>query len=412
MEVLAKHNIGVPVSKMASTAEEAESLCKEIMSIKGFSGAGTDVVIKAQVLSGGRGLGHFSNGFKGGVHMCFQPSDAKNYAKHMLGSRLITKQSGPAGMPCDKVLLMERVYMRREMYLSIMMDRHYKGPVIVACASGGTSIEDLAEHSPELVLKEPVDIKSGLSEAQAVKVAKHLQLIPGTKAYENGLTLLKNLYDAFIKKDCTLIEINPLAETPDGRVLACDAKLNFDDNASYRQKEIFLLRDYSQEDSREVEAAKFDLNYIGLSGNIGCMVNGAGLAMATMDIIKLKGGDPANFLDVGGGATESQVQKALELLDADKKVSTIMINIFGGIMRCDVIATGVVNAVKNVGLKKPIVIRLQGTNVAQAKKIIAESGFKMIMTDNLDDAATKAVAVACIAEEAHEAGVDVAFQAA
>eukprot|EP00611_Tribonema_gayanum_P000856 TRINITY_DN10641_c1_g1_i4.p2 TRINITY_DN10641_c1_g1~~TRINITY_DN10641_c1_g1_i4.p2 ORF type:complete len:456 (-),score=180.84 TRINITY_DN10641_c1_g1_i4:253-1620(-) len=412
MKVLGSHNVGTPISIMATSPEEAETACKEIMAKPGPGGMKTDVVIKAQVLSGGRGLGHFENGFKGGVHMCSTPAEARKYAEKMLGNKLITKQTGAGGLPCHKVLLMERVYMRREMYLSIMMDRTYKGPVVVACASGGTSIEDLAEHSPELVMKMPVSITKGLTEEQADKIAKHLELVPGTPAYDNGITTLKNLYEMFIKKDCTLVEINPLAETPDGRVLACDAKLNFDDNAAFRQKDIFVERDYSQEDPREVEAAKYDLNYIGLTGNIGCMVNGAGLAMATMDIIKLKGGDPANFLDVGGGATESQVQKALELLDADNGVEAIMINIFGGIMRCDIIASGVLNAVKNVGLKKPIIMRLQGTNVDQAKKIIADSDFKMIMTDNLEDAAEKAVAVARVVKDANVAGLNVSFEIA
>lgn len=411
MGVMAEHGIAVPVCNMATTADEAEKLCKQMMDKKAGDPFGSDVVIKAQVLSGGRGLGKFDNGFKGGVHMCQKPSDARKYAEAMLGHKLITKQTGAAGLPCNKVLLMERMYMRREMYVSLMMDRASRGPVIVACASGGTSIEDLAESNPDLILKEKIDMATGLTDAQAEKIATHLQLEPGTKVFGNGVKLLKNMYDMFIKKDCTLVEINPLAETPDGKVVACDAKLNFDDNAAFRQKEIFKLRDYTQEDQREVEAAKHDLNYIGLTGNIGCMVNGAGLAMSTMDIIKLKGGDPANFLDVGGGANEEQVQKAFELLDADQSVVAILVNIFGGIMRCDVIATGVINAAKNIGLKKPIIIRLQGTNVEKANKLIADSGYKMITSDDLEDAAAKAVAVSHIVKQAQEAGIQIQMEA-
>ncbi|CAB1098404.1 unnamed protein product [Ectocarpus sp. CCAP 1310/34] len=408
MQIMAEHDIDIPASKMAETPEDAEKACAEIMG----GNAMKDVVIKAQVLSGGRGRGHFDNGFESGVHMCLKPSDAKHYASEMLGQKLITKQTGEEGLPCEKVLLMERMYMRREMYLSIMMDRGSQGPVIVACPDGGTSIEDLAESNPELIMKEEVDIMTGLTDAQAGKIAEHLKLSSDGPSYEAGKTLLKNMYAMFIERDCTLVEINPLAETPEGRVMACDAKLNFDDNAEWRQKDTFQFRDYTQEDIREVEAAKYDLNYIGLTGNIGCMVNGAGLAMSTMDIIKLKGGDPANFLDVGGGATEEQVQKAFELLNADPKVATILVNIFGGIMRCDVIASGVINAAKSIGMKKPIVIRLQGTNVEQANELIANSGFKMIISNDLDDAAEKAVAVAEIYSQASKVGIDVELQAA
>jgi succinyl-CoA synthetase beta subunit len=218
-----------------------------------------------------------------------------------------------------------------------------------------------------------------------------------------------NLYNMFTQYDCTMLEVNPLAETDDGRVLVCDCKINFDDNAEFRQKEVFALRDRSQEDAREVEAAKYDLNYIGLTGDVGCMVNGAGLAMSTMDILKLKGGDPANFLDVGGGATEEQVQKAFELLNSDNKVKTIMVNIFGGIMKCDVIAQGVINAARNIGLKKPIVIRLKGTNVVRAKELIQDCGIKMISSDDLDDAATKAVKIAAIVTDAESVGLEVSF---
>ncbi|CAM9531926.1 unnamed protein product, partial [Chrysoparadoxa australica] len=400
MDLMAQHNILTPASKMAETAADAAKICKEMMG----DDPNKDVVIKAQVLSGGRGLGTFKNGFQGGVHMASSPADAKEIAGKMLGQQLVTKQTGEAGLPCNKVLLMERMYLRKEMYLSIMMDRQQQGPMIVACAAGGTSIEDLAESNPEQILKEGIDINEGLTKEKAGKIAEFLKLAPGTPAHASAIELLVNMYDMFVARDCTMIEINPLAETKDGQVMACDAKLNFDDNAEWRQKDVFAHRDFTQEDSREVEAAKHDLNYIGLSGNIGCMVNGAGLAMSTMDIIKLKGGDPANFLDVGGGATEDQVQKAFELLDADDNVYTILVNIFGGIMRCDVIAGGIISAATNIGLKKPIVIRLQGTNVEKANKLIAESGYKMIISDDLNDAAEKAVGVAEIMAQSKKLG--------
>jgi len=236
--------------------------------------------------------------------------------------------------------------------------------------------------------------------------------VEGSPSHSDAIALMKNLYTMFIETDATQVEINPLAETSTGEVMCADAKLNFDDNAEFRQKEVHAYRDFTQEDPREVEAAKFDLNYIGLSGNIGCMVNGAGLAMSTMDIIKLKGGDPANFLDVGGGATEGQVQKAFEILNADPKVSSILVNIFGGIMRCDIIAGGIINAAKEIGLGKPIIIRLEGTNVEQANRLIADSGYKMTVCDDLEDAAEKAVSISNIMAEANKIGVKVSFESA
>lgn len=259
-----------------------------------------DVVIKAQVLSGGRGLGTFKNGFKGGVHMITKPGQALEFASKMLGQELVTKQA-PSGLPCQKVLLMERMYMRNEMYLSIIMDRTTGGPLLVGSPRGGTSIEDTAKSNPELIFKEPIDITVGLQREAAERMATNIGLDFGSEPHKKAVTLINNLYDMFLGCDCTQLEVNPLAETPEGDVVVCDAKVNFDDNAEWRQKSIFERRDFSQEDPREVEASKYDLNYIGLDGNIGCMVNGAGLAMSTMDIIQLKGGSPANFLDVGGG---------------------------------------------------------------------------------------------------------------
>jgi succinyl-CoA synthetase beta subunit len=368
-----------------------------------------DAVIKAQVLSGGRGLGTFKNGFQGGVHMVTKPGQAREYAKQMLGEELVTKQA-PNGIMCNKVFLMERMYMRREMYLSILMDRASQGPLMVGSPRGGTSIEDVAASNPEVIFTESIDIIEGITDDQCERMASNLGLEPGTESHEKAITLMKNLYAMFIGCDCTQVEVNPLAETPEGDVVVCDAKVNFDSNAEYRQKEIFTKRDYTQEDAREVNASKYDLNYIGLDGNIGCMVNGAGLAMSTMDIIQLKGGKPANFLDVGGGASEEQVQKAFEILDADPHVQAILVNIFGGIMRCDVIANGIINAAKEIGIRKPIVIRLQGTNVEQAKTLIEGCGFKMILAEDLEDAATKAVGVAEIAAQAAKIQVGVAFE--
>ncbi len=367
-----------------------------------------DCVIKAQVLSGGRGLGHFKNGFQGGVHMITKPGQAREFAAQMLGQKLVTKQA-PNGILCSKVYLMERMYMRKEMYLSLLMDRSSQGPLIVASPNGGTSIEDIAASNPEVIFTQPINIIKGLTEEQCRYMAERLRIDEVSPAFDKTVLLMKNLYDMFISCDCTQIEVNPLAETPDGDVVVCDAKVNFDDNAGYRQRSIFDLRDYSQEDPREVEASKYNLNYIGLDGNIGCMVNGAGLAMSTMDIIQVKGGSPANFLDVGGGATEAQVQKGFEILNNDSNVKAVLVNIFGGIMKCDIIANGIINAAKEIGIRKPIVIRLQGTNVKKAKLLIKECGFKMILADDLEDAATKAVGVADIANQAEEIGVEVIF---
>jgi len=406
MELMASHGITTPECHVARTAEEAETLYTTVMNKPGEDLKG--VVIKAQVLSGGRGLGTFKNGFKGGVHMISKAGEAGSFASSMLGQDLVTKQA-PNGIHCNKVLLMERIDLRREMYLSILMDRATQGPLLVGSPQGGTSIEDIAVSNPELIFTEPVDIKEGLQHEQCVRMAENLGCAHGTPAHDNAVTVINNLYTMFIACDCTQLEINPLAETTDDRVVVCDAKLNFDDNAEYRQKSIFEKRDTSQEDPREVDASKYDLNYIGLDGSIGCMVNGAGLAMSTMDIIQLEGGSPANFLDVGGGANEEQVQKAFEILNADHRVKAILVNIFGGIMRCDVIASGIINAAKEIGIEKPIVIRLQGTNVNEAKKMIAECGFKMILASDLGDAAEKAVGVAQIVEKAEKINVGVTF---
>lgn len=366
------------------------------------------MVIKSQILAGGRGLGTFTNGFKGGVHIATSADQVKEIAGNMLGQTLVTKQSGPEGKPVNLVLLCERLYLRRECYFSIMLDRASKGPILIGSAEGGTSIEELAVESPEKIVKIPVNIMEGLTTEQAAEMATGLGF--SGDQHNQCTDIVSKLYKMFAETDATLLEVNPFAETHDGRLMVCDAKLNFDDNAEFRQKEIFARRDKSQEDPREVDAAQYDLNYIGLDGSIGCMVNGAGLAMATMDIITLHGGKPANFLDVGGGATAGQVQKAFEILNADPKVKTILVNIFGGIMRCDVIAEGIIGAVKELGMEKPIVVRLQGTNVDQAREMIETCGVKMLTAHILDDAATKAVKIADIVDQAKAGDLKVSFE--
>lgn len=281
MDIMRGFGIPVPKSGMATTVEDASKLYKDVI------GEGKDCVIKAMVLTGGRGLGKFSNGFQGGVHLCNKPGDVEKFASKMLGQNLITKQTTAEGLPCSKIMLAERMYMRREMYISIMLDRAAGGPIFIASPAGGTSIEDVAEATPELIFKRPIDITKGITDADSTFLATSLGFIPGSAGHTECKSVVEKLYKMFRDHDCTLVEVNPLAETPDNRVVVCDAKINFDDNAEFRQKTVFTHRDRSQEDWREVEAAKHDLNYIGLTGNIGCMVNGAGLAMATMDIIKV-----------------------------------------------------------------------------------------------------------------------------
>ena len=367
-----------------------------------------DAVVKAQVLSRNRGRGTFKNGFKGGVHMVRRAEQAREVAASMLGQELVTTQA-PDGIICNKVLVMERLHIRREMYLSIVMDRVSQGPLMVACPRGGSSIRDVATTNPDRICTQPIDIMEGLQDFACDRIACNLGFEEGSEAHAKAVTLMKHLYDMFIACDCTQVEVNPLVETAEGDVVVCTARINLDDNAKFRQSSIFDRRDRSQEDPRQVAASEYNLNYIGLDGNIGCMVNGAGLAMATMDMIQLKGGSPANFLDVGGGANERQVQKAFEILNADPLVKAILVNIFGGLMRCDVIATGIINAAKEIGMSKPIVVRLQGTNVEQAKILIESSGYRMILAGDLDEAAEKAVHVAEIAEQAEKIQVGVKF---
>jgi succinyl-CoA synthetase beta subunit len=377
---------GVQTPKIAVAHSAAEATEKA----KGFDGA--EIVIKTQVLAGGRGLGYFKeNNFQGGVHV-IDKSKVGEYADKMIGKTLITKQTGAAGKPSNTVLLAEKFEIKNEKYFAILMDRGSGGPLMIGSKTGGTSIEDIAAADPSAIVKMPVDIIEGLSAADALSMAK-LMGFEGKQA-EAAAVSIEGLYKVFTQRDCTMVEINPFAELTDGRVIVCDAKVGFDDNASFRQKAIFEKRDVSQEDPQEVEAKKFDLNYIKLDGSVACMVNGAGLAMATMDLLSLLGGSPANFLDVGGSANEETCTAAFKIIQNDPNVKSILINIFGGIMRCDVVAEGVVAACKNVGLTKPLVIRLEGTNVEQGKKIINESGLPVMAFDDFTEAAQKAVDLA------------------
>jgi succinyl-CoA synthetase beta subunit len=319
------------------------------------------------------------------------PQGAKDLAANMIGHTLITKQTGAGGRPCNRVFVVEQVKPKHEKYFAILYDRASQGPLVIASAIGGVTIEDIAEQHPEQIIKEPINITTGISDAQAQSIAERMNFETAT-ATADAAKSIKALYEMFIKCDATMVEVNPFAETEEGRAACIDAKVNFDDNAEFRQQDIFKLRDKTQEDKNEVMAAEYDLNYIQLDGNIGCLVNGAGLAMATMDICKLYGGEPANFLDVGGSATEQQVTQAFKILQGDSKVKAILVNIFGGIMKCDVIAQGVISAAKETNLQIPLVVRLQGTNVEKANELLAASGLAIIRADSLDDAAQKAVA--------------------
>jgi len=354
-----------------------------------------EYVIKAQVLAGGRGKGVWTdeNGkgiaFKGGVHLTKDPKEAISIANCMIGNRLITKQTPKDGIPVSKVMVAEAIDITRETYFCILMDREYNGPVIVASPDGGVDIEEVAQKTPDRIKKIPVDINTGCTNAIAFEVAEFLEF-KGELAAKCA-EQVKRLYKMFMKVDCLQLEVNPLAETPEGLVYTADAKLGFDDNAKFRQKTIFEMEDTTELDPREVEATSFNLNYVQMEGNIGCLVNGAGLAMATMDIIKYYGGEPANFLDVGGSVQEHQVKEAFRIISEDKNVKAILVNVFGGIVDCSIIANGVVNASNSLSLEIPLVVRLEGQNVEEAKKILKESGLDIMSAKDLDDAAKKAV---------------------
>jgi len=379
-ELFEQFNVPSPKGRVAETAGQAQKIAEEL------SG---QVVIKAQIHAGGRGKGNFKNGFEGGVHLSESAEEVVAIAQQMIGQVLVTHQTGNAGKVVNKVMVAQAVDISKEYYLAILMDRENRSPVIVASTEGGVNIEEVAEKTPHKIIRETIHPLAGLQPYEIRKISSSLEFT-GDTAKQFG-KLLKSLYKLFISCDCSLVEINPLVTTPDGQVLALDAKFGFDDNALYRQPEIESLRDPSEEDPREVAASEFGLNYIGLDGNIACLVNGAGLAMATMDIIKHFGGKPANFLDVGGGATEEQVTNAFKIILGDSNVKGILVNIFGGIMDCDVIANGIVGACKQVDLNIPLVVRLEGNNVEAGKQTLANSGVNLIAAEDLSDAAEKAV---------------------
>ena len=375
--ILARYGVPVPRGEVAYTADEAAEIARRL-------GGGT-VVVKAQIHAGGRGKG-------GGVKLAKTPDEAARIARDMIGMTLVTHQTGPDGRVVSRVLVEEGLAISRELYLSILLDRGAARPIVMASAAGGMDIEEVAAKTPEKIVREHVHPGVGLAGFQGKKIAFTLGL-DGGQAPKFG-KLLGALYAAYLGTDASLLEINPLIVTASGDLLALDAKMNFDDNALYRHPDVRELRDLAEEDPLEIEASKFSLNYIRLDGNIGCMVNGAGLAMATMDIIKLSGGEPANFLDVGGGANAEQIRNAFKILMADKNVRAVLINIFGGILRCDVLAQGVIAAVQELHVAVPIVIRLEGTNVEEGKRMLAESGLNFTTADDMGDAANKVVALA------------------
>ncbi|KTF80623.1 hypothetical protein cypCar_00015236 [Cyprinus carpio] len=370
--LLKEAGISVPAGLVASSPDEAYAVAKQIGS--------KDLVVKAQVLAGGRGKGTFEGGLKGGVRIVYSPEEARDISSKMIGKKLFTKQTGEAGRICNQVFICERRYPRREYYFAITMERSFQGPVLIGSSQGGVNIEDVAAENPDAIVKEPIDIMQGIKMDQAIKVAEKMGFPPAliNEAAENML----KLYDVFIKYDASMVEINPMVEDSSGIVMCMDAKINFDSNAAYRQKKVFDMRDWTQEDIRDRQAAKADLNYIGLDGTIGCL----------------------------GGATAQQVTEAFKLITSDKKVQAILVNIFGGIMRCDVIAQGIIMAVTDLELKIPIVVRLQGTRVDDAKALIASSPLKILACDDLDEAAKMVVKLSEIVSLAKEAQVDVKFQ--
>jgi succinyl-CoA synthetase beta subunit len=371
--ILARFGVAVPRGEFTDSPAEAREIAKRL---------GGRVVVKAQIHAGGRGKG-------GGVKLARTPDEAYDHAHAILGMTLVTPQTGPAGRVVQKVLVEEALDIDRELYLGVTLDRSRGLPAVMASRSGGMEIEEVAARDPSAILREPVDPADGMYPFQARKLAFGLGLEGA--AHKKGVAFMQALFRAYVETDASLAEINPLLVTKGGDVLALDSKMTFDDNALFRHPDIREMRDLAEEDPLEVEASKYGLNYIKLDGNVGCMVNGAGLAMATMDLVQLAGGEPANFLDVGGGANEEQVKHAFRIILSDPNVRAILINIFGGIMRCDVIAKGVVAAVKEIGLSIPVVVRLEGTNVDEGKAILRDSGLAITPADGLADAARKAV---------------------
>jgi succinyl-CoA synthetase beta subunit len=374
--ILGQYNVPVPRGEVAFTADEAEVAAKSI---------GGSVVVKAQIHAGGRGKG-------GGVKIARDAAEAAEIARKMLGMKLVTHQTGPEGRIVQRLLIEETLPIERELYLGIVLDRGQGEPVFMASAAGGMEIEEVAAKTPELILKEAFDPGMGLQPFQSRKLAFGMG-VPAASV-NAASAAMGALAKAYVAKDCSLAEINPFILTKDGKVYALDAKISFDDSALYRHKELLDLRDLNEEDPLEVEASRFGINYIKLDGTVGCMVNGAGLAMATMDIIKYAGGSPANFLDVGGGASAEQVKNAFRILLSDPHVKAVLINIFGGILRCDTLATGVVAAARDLHIAAPIVVRMEGTNVDLGRQILRESGFNFTVADGMRDAADKVVRLA------------------
>ncbi|AGA58238.1 succinyl-CoA synthetase, beta subunit [Thermobacillus composti KWC4] len=373
-EVLKQYGVSVPEGRVAFTVDEAVEAAKEL---------GTSVVVvKAQIHSGGRGKA-------GGVKVAKSLDEVRQYASELLGKVLVTHQTGPEGKEVKRLLIEQGCDIKKEYYVGVVVDRSTGRVVMMASEEGGTEIEEVAARTPEKIFKEVIDPVVGLQPFQARRLAFNIN-IPN-ELVGKAVQFMTALYNAFVDKDCSIAEINPLVVTGDGNILALDAKLNFDSNALYRHPDIVALRDLDEEDEKEIQASKFDLSYIALDGNIGCMVNGAGLAMATMDIIKYYGGEPANFLDVGGGASKEKVTEAFKIILSDPKVKGIFVNIFGGIMRCDVIAEGVIAAARELGLDRPLVVRLEGTNVELGKKLLNESGLNITAADSMADGAQKIV---------------------
>lgn len=386
-ELLAKYGVAIPRGKIAFTPAEAEDIAKEFLAEggEGSEGGGSLCVVKAQIHAGGRGKA-------GGVKLAVTHQEARKYASELLGNVLVTHQTGPRGKEVKKVLVEEGCRIEKEFYLGVVLDRARQRVCMMASPEGGVEIEEVASKTPEKIFKQYIDPSVGLQPFQSRNLAFALGL--KKPLIGKAVKFMGALYNAFVSSDCSMAEINPLVVTADGEILALDAKISFDDNSLFRHKDIEDMMDLDEEDPKEVAASRFNLNYISLDGSIGCMVNGAGLAMATMDIIKLFGGNPANFLDVGGGATKEQVTVAFKLIMSDPNVKALLVNIFGGIMRCDIIAEGIVEAAKDVGINAPLVVRLQGTNVEKGREILKDSGLNIISAEKMDEGARKVVEAA------------------
>jgi succinyl-CoA synthetase beta subunit len=380
-QLLEQYSIPVPAGAAATSVQGFKSALASL-------GSG-EVVVKSQIHAGGRGKGTFTDGFKGGVKVVASKQEAEEIAQRMLGNTLVTHQTGPEGRTVHTVYFTEASAIEKEYYLAILMDRETSKPVIIASTEGGVDIEEVAANSPEKIVKVYVDPTLGIQAYQCREVAFALGF--EGDMFKQMVKLVQGLYRLFWEKDASMVEINPLIKTPEGKIMALDAKINFDENALYRHPEILAMRDLNEEDAKEVEASEYNLNYIALDGNIACLVNGAGLAMATMDIIKHYGGSPANFLDVGGSADEEQVTAAFKIILKDPNVKGILVNIFGGIMKCDIIAKGIIGAAKSVHISVPLVVRLEGTNVQEGKRLLSESGLNIVSAETLDDAAKKIV---------------------